>query len=144
MKCIKLKLFYLVSCIIFLSIFLISCGVFRDNGSKHYDPSQNTTTFKNPISPHDAADPFITYDYETGYYYGLFTLGDRLKIYRSRHVGNIITGGDSKVVYAANESDGIYGSIWAPEMHKGNDGKWYIYTSGTTDPSNEEKHLFVV
>ena len=30
-------------------------------------------TFRNPVSPFSAPDPFMTYDPVTGYYYALFT-----------------------------------------------------------------------
>ena len=105
---------------------------------------QNTTPFFNPVASQDTADPFMTYDEETGYYYALFTTGDMLEIFRSRHAGQIISDGDSKVIYTPCDEDSIYGSIWAPEMHKGSDGKWYIYTSGETSLDNGIKHLFVL
>ena len=41
-------------------------------------------TFKNPVSPFDAPDPFMTYDSGTGYYYALFTRGRVLELFRSR------------------------------------------------------------
>lgn len=102
--------------------------------------------FRNPVSPYDAPDPFMTYDPVTGYYYALYTQASNLELFRSRHAGSIITDGDSRVVYTANgERDGIWGDIWAPEMHRGSNGKWYIYTSGRIglDTSNP-KRLFVV
>lgn len=105
--------------------------------------NQNITPFTNPISSRDAADPFMTYDSETGYYYALFTLSNRIELFRSRYAGDILRE-DSRVVYEVNPADSIYGSIWAAEMHKGTDGKWYIYTSGQTDPQRGEKHLFVL
>jgi GH43 family beta-xylosidase len=102
-------------------------------------------TFRNPVSPHDGADPFMTYDSETGYYYALFTLGTRLELYRSRHAGSIITDRDSRVIYVPNgERDGIWGDIWAPEMHRAPNGHWYVYTSGRAKPEPSAKHLFVL
>ena len=78
----------------------------------------------NPISPIDAPDPFMTYDNETGYYYALFTRGECLELFRSRHAAGIITDNDSKIIYTFDgENDGIWGDIWAPEMHKGTNGK---------------------
>ena len=105
----------------------------------------NTTPFTNPVSHFQAPDPFMTYDKETGYYYLLFTLGDRLELYRCRQAADITMRGESKVIYYANgPRDGIYGDIWAPEMHKGSDGKWYIYTSGRMTQGAGEKRLFIV
>ena len=144
MKNSYLRILSIFLSVIMLCSHLVSCGNEGKDTDNYGDCEQNTTPFKNPVSPHDAPDPFMTYDRETGYYYALFTLSDRLEIYRSRHAGSIIKDGDSKVVYRANAADSIYGSIWAAEMHKGNDGKWYIYTSAKTHPINEEKHLFVI
>lgn len=102
-------------------------------------------SFKNPISPFDSPDPFVTYDAKTGYYYALFTRGYCLEIFRSRHAAHIIIDGDSKVIYTPDgEKHGIWGDIWAPEMHRGSDGGWYIYTSGRILPQDSEKRLFIV
>ena len=102
-------------------------------------------TFRNPVADFDTPDPFMTYDSQTGYYYALFTRHDRLEIFRSRHAGDIIRGGDAKVIYRPNgEKDGVWGMIWAPEMHKAPNGKWYIYTSGLYDPELWPKRLFVL
>ena len=49
------------------------------------------------------------------------------------------------MIYTPNgEKDGIWGAIWAPEMHRGTNGKWYIYTSGFYDPKEWPKRLFVM
>jgi len=104
----------------------------------------NTTPFYNPIYAHNAPDPFMTYDPETGYYYALFTLVDRLEIFRSKQAANILEDGDSKVVYRAYGIDGIWGDIWAPEMHRGPDGLWYIYTSGCITRGGGEKRVFIL
>ena len=104
-------------------------------------------TFRNPISPNSAADPFMTFDPVTGYYYALFTCGSRLELFRSRHAGSIITDGDSRVIYLPNgERDDIWGDVWAPEMHRGTNGKWYIYTSGRmkNQPGPGTKRLFIM
>lgn len=101
--------------------------------------------FRNPISPFDAPDPFMTFDPVTQYYYALFTRGSKIELFRSRHAGSIITDGDSRIIYTPNgERDGIWGDIWAPEMHRGSNGKWYIYTSGRINPEPSEKRLFIM
>ena len=101
-------------------------------------------TFRNPISPFSAPDPFMTYVPETGYYYALFTRGSVLELFRSRHAADICTG-ESKVIYTPDgPRDGIWGDIWAPEMHRGNNGKWYIYTSGRAQEQPGEKRLFIM
>lgn len=102
-------------------------------------------SFNKPLANFDTPDPFMTYDPITKYYYALFTRHDRLEIFRSRHAGDIIRNGESKVIYTLNgEKDGIWGMIWAPEMHRGNNGKWYIYTSGLYDPDVRPKRLFIM
>ena len=101
--------------------------------------------FRNPVSPFDAPDPFMTFDPQTGYYYALFTRGSKLELFRSHHAGSIVTDGDSRVIYTPNgERDGIWGDIWAPEMHRGSDGKWYVYTSGRIKPEPSQKRLFIM
>lgn len=102
--------------------------------------------FRNPVSPVDMPDPFMNFDPVTGYYYALFTHGAQLELFRSRHASSIVTDGDSKIIYTANgERDGIWGDIWAPEMHRGSNGKWYIYTSGRIKPEHDtEKRLFIM
>ncbi len=84
--------------------------------------------FKNPLSQENFSDPFITYDEKTGYYYFLASCQcDTVTIYRSKHVGDILTKGEKKDVYQCPESD-VWGPFWAPEMYKIGK-KWYIYTS---------------
>ena len=102
-------------------------------------------TFRNPISPFSAPDPFMTYDPVTGFYYSLFTRGRVLELFRSHHAAEICAGGESIVIYEPNgERDGIWGDIWAPEMHKAPNGKWYIYTSGRKDEQPSAKRLFIM
>ena len=102
-------------------------------------------TFRNPVSPFDAPDPFMTYDPVTGYYYSLFTRGRVLELFRSRHAADICTDGDSKVIYTPDgPRDGIWGDIWAPEMHKAPNGKWYVYSSGRMEEKPSAKRLFIM
>lgn len=105
----------------------------------------NTTQFNNPISFYDAPDPFITYDPETGYYYALHTQGDRIEIFRHKHAADVLVEGESKVIFRATGENAVWGDIWAPEMHKGPDGVWYIYTSSRTSrETGGEKRIFVL
>ncbi len=102
-------------------------------------------TFRNPISPNSWPDPFMTYDPVTGYYYSLFPKGRQLELFRSRHAANICTDGESRVIYTTNgPRDGIWGDIWAPEMHRAPSGKWYIYTSGRMEEKPSQKRLFIM
>lgn len=100
--------------------------------------------FYNPISPGDAPDPFMTYDPETGYYYAIYTQGNRLELFRHKHAAEVLKNGESKIIYRADGTNLIWGDIWAPEMHRGTDGLWYIYTSGRITKEPGEKRVFVV
>ena len=102
-------------------------------------------TFRNPISSFTAPDPFMVFDPVTKYYYALFTRGSKLELFRSRHAANVVSDGDSRIIYTPNgERDGIWGDIWAPEMHRAPNGKWYIYTSGRIRPEPSQKRIFVM
>ena len=102
-------------------------------------------TFHNPLADFDTPDPFITYDNTTEYYYSIFTRHNYLEIFRSKHLGNLIREGESKIIYRPDgEKHGIWGDIWAPEMHRGSDGKWYIYTSGRITEGKGPKRLFIL
>jgi len=104
--------------------------------------SEERVYYSNPVGDREAPDPFVTYDGVTGYYYLLYTRGKEVRIYRSRHIATIMND-ESLKVFGVPEH-GVYGCIWAPEMHK-IDGRWYIYTCGATEPSGRERRrLFVL
>jgi GH43 family beta-xylosidase len=91
--------------------------------------------FKNPLSKENFSDPFITYDKVTGYYYFIASSQcNQITIYRSKNVGDILTKGDSKVVYECG-GNSVYGPLWAPEMYKIGE-KWYVYTSCREEDSS--------
>ena len=99
--------------------------------------------YSNPVGDREAPDPFVTYDKDTGYYYLLFTRGKEVRVYRSKRLNSIMTS-ESLQVFEVGEEHGIYGSVWAPEMHKIG-GLWYIYTCGSTEPKGRERRrLFVL
>ena len=107
-------------------------------------------TFRNPLSMENGADPFMTYDPVTGYYYATKTHHTEIRIYRSRHAGDVINDNDSRVVYTTNPENKTYCAFWAPEMHKAPNGKWYIYTSSIFREEDYvenkwgEKRLFIL
>ena len=107
-------------------------------------------TFRNPLSMENGADPFMTYDPVTGYYYAMVTTYDAVRIFRSRHAATIRSDEDSLVVYTPEFENGTFCHFWAPEMHKAPNGKWYIYTSSMyrrEDYENKtwgEKRLFIL
>lgn len=99
--------------------------------------------YSNPVGDREAPDPFVTYDNKLGYYYLLYTRGREVRVYRSRRLDTIMND-QSLQVFAADGKNGIFGSIWAPEMHFYG-GLWYVCTSGSTEPEGrEERRLFVL
>ena len=98
--------------------------------------------FANPIGALESPDPFVTWDSETGYYYLLYTRWTDLCIYRSRTIGGL-RDGENRVFYTPREEDGVFGNIWAPEMHRAPNGKWYVYTSGSDTKEWGPKRLLV-
>ena len=104
-----------------------------------------TPQFSNPVGTGESPDPFVCWDAGTQHYYLLFTRGKDVCVYRSKSVATL-RDGESKVIYEPRDEDGIYGAIWAPEMHKAPNGKWYVYTSGLIKPGNSwgPKRLFIL
>ncbi|MBQ6884027.1 MAG: family 43 glycosylhydrolase [Clostridia bacterium] len=121
---------------------LLSFSIMACNGSGRRDVKYNKKPFTNPIAPQSVADPFIIYDNQTQYYYGLYTEGVHLKIYRHRHVAELFTNGEGKTIFVPDGTHGIWGDIWAPDMHKGCDGCWYVYASGRITKEPGEKRIF--
>ena len=103
----------------------------------------------NPMAYYDSPDPYMTYDKQTGYYC-LFSEWEYLKIYRSRRAANILKDNDSVVILKWTGENSIYGSLWAPEMYKAENGRWYVYSSSTYQAEFAglrwagEKRLFVL
>lgn len=106
-------------------------------------------TVVNPLPGGPAPDPCVVYDQATGYYYALYTgagadgfTASQLAISRSRTAAQLRQG-ETKVLYVTNAADRVHAYIWAPEMHKAPDGKWYIWTSGAVDPERQHKRIIV-
>ncbi len=116
----------------------------KDTPSNETKAKYNTAKFSNPISPDDTPDPFITYDADTGYYYALYTQVDRIKLFRHKHAADVFTAGESKVLYRATGKDNVWGDVWAPEMHRGSDGLWYVYSSSRIAREESGKQVFVL
>ena len=96
----------------------------------------------NPITKQPSPDPFIAYDEETEYYYCMHTAhnivnGEKrsaLKLSRAKNVSDVVDGEYMIILTQGEGEHGIYFNMWAPELFKANDGKWYIYASGFTEP----------
>ena len=98
---------------------------------------EDANMIKNPVSERISPDPFITYDDENKIYYSVYStqLEDGtyiLKVSRAKKAKEVMDGESVEIFRAGGL---IKNNVWAPEMHKGSDGKWYVYTSGFTSPS---------
>lgn len=97
--------------------------------------------YRNPLAPElDTADPSIIYNKDTGYYYGIYTGGESLTIHRTKRLRDMFCRSESATAYAASDSDGTYGFLWAPELHV-IDGVLYIYTSTHEKDTKAHKHV---
>lgn len=113
----------------------------RKNESFTFEYEKDEMGYKNPLNPTlDTADPCIYYDKKSGYYYGIYTGGDRLTMHRARRLRDMFSLSESRVVYEINPEDGTYGFLWAPEIHVF-DGVMYIYTSTHEKDTKGHKHL---
>ena len=105
----------------------------------------------NPLAGGVGPDPFVVYDAAGGYYYNLCTDASqadgmtsvRIVLRRSRHAATLRLG-EEKVIYSVTPSDGTFGLLWAPEMHRAPDGRWYVWSSAAVDSSRRNKRIFVL
>ena len=90
-------------------------------------------TFRNPVSKRPVQDPFVTWDGATGFYYLLSSNGDRVEVRRARNAAKLADSEEVSVAWrpVAGGKGAIAGNITAPELHRGDDGRWYIYASGS-------------
>ena len=93
--------------------------------------------FTNPIGDRAAPDPFVTYDAATDFYYCLYPEGTAVRIRRARQPERLFADNDVKTLFVTNAAQGVYRHLWAPEMHKSPNGRWYVYTSADTTPGPE-------
>ncbi|MBQ8907724.1 MAG: family 43 glycosylhydrolase [Clostridia bacterium] len=114
----------------------------KKNENFVYEAPKDPLGYQNPLpSQRPTPDPCIRYNPLDGYYYGIHTGDKSLTLYRARRMGNVFKGEEARVIYEANEKDGTYGLLWAPELHF-LDGCWYIYTSTREyEESLGRKHL---
>jgi GH43 family beta-xylosidase len=94
--------------------------------------------FSNPVLP-SGADPWVTY--HQGYYYYMHTLGNRLKIWKTKSVAGL-NDAESKDVWFPPAKGPNSRSVWAPELHF-IQGKWYIYYTAADDQYNDDAHRYV-
>lgn len=100
--------------------------------------AQHRRTFNNPLLP-SGADPWIIQ--HGAFYYYMQTMGDRLKIWKTRdpaELGKAI----SKTVWLPPAHTAYSRDIWAPELHF-IQGKWYIYFAAD-DGHNRTHRIYVL
>jgi GH43 family beta-xylosidase len=56
----------------------------------------------------------------------------------------VLSEGESKLIYKATGENDVWGDVWAPEMHRGTDGLWYIYSSSRVTKEEGGKKIFVL
>ncbi len=89
-------------------------------------------TFRNPVSKRPIQDPFVTWDGESGFYYLLSSTGDQIEVRRAKNAARLADSDDKYVAWRPDAKGGaITGHITSPELHRGDDGSWYIYASGS-------------
>lgn len=91
-------------------------------------------TFTNPILS-SGPDPWVIQ--KDSFYYYTHTLGDKIKIWRTKAMSRLNTATE-QVIWNRPVAGQNSNNVWAPEMHY-LDGKWYTYyTAGaTTDHSTQ-------
>ena len=86
--------------------------------------------FTNPVADIESADPCVVYDAERRWYYFVRSSGIAIAIHRSRRLVDVRKGDAKLTAWRTNAVDSVLGDIWAPELHRASNGKWYVYASG--------------
>ena len=94
-----------------------------------------TACFTNPIADVESADPCVTFDAERGCYYFMRSTGSVIEFRRARRLVDVRSGDAKCTAWMTNAADCVRGDIWAPELHRASNGKWYVYASGRLDVS---------
>jgi GH43 family beta-xylosidase len=93
-----------------------------------------------PIADVDMPDPWMIV--HNNYFYLLFTLGNRIEIWRSSSMENF-SGAQKVVVWQPGEGTEWSVDIWAPELHYIG-GVWYIYTAAAQPGKGNASHRTLV
>lgn len=92
----------------------------------------------NPLLP-AGADPWSTY--KDGYYYYTHTMGNQLKIWKTKSLGDLKNAA-GKTIWRPTEGTMYSKNIWAPEIHFLNN-KWYVYFAAD-DGKNANHRMYVL
>ncbi len=102
------------------------------------DADTRRASYTNPLLP-SGPDPWILQS--GGQYYYTHTLGDRIALWRTAHVGKLADV-DPVVVWTPPKTGANAHSIWAPELHRLG-GKWFLYYSATASGFTDDAHRAV-
>jgi len=94
-------------------------------------------TFRNPIVGRDSADPAVLK--HEGFYYLVFTEGDRITVHKSPVFTNF-RNAESRTVYNAPPGRA---NLWAPEMHYIRENL-YIYFTMDDGVADENHRMYVI
>lgn len=124
-----------------LCLLVLLLGVVACNKSPHNNtpPVTDSTTFKNPLLP-SGPDPWVIQ--YNGYYYYMNTLGDRIALYKTKEISDLVNA-EVKTVWSAPSAGANSENVWAPELHH-LQGKWYIYYTAGDSPGFSTQRTFVL
>lgn len=94
-------------------------------------------TFTNPLLP-SGADPYSFY--KDGYYYYTNTLGNRIGLWKTRHLADL-KNAEYKTIYTPPAGTMYSKELWAPEIISINN-RWYAYYAA--DDGNNNNHRMYV
>ena len=94
--------------------------------------------FTNPLLT-SGADPWVIY--KDGYYYYTNTLGNRISLWKTKHLHKLRECQPVTVWTPPSEGPNSK-AIWAPELHF-LDGKWYLYYTATDAQNDGDASRFV-
>ncbi|MBS7564710.1 family 43 glycosylhydrolase [Mucilaginibacter sp. Bleaf8] len=96
--------------------------------------------FQNPVINASRPDPYVAQ--KDGYYYFLYTKGNKIAISKTQDMSLLANAGETTVWTPPTGTDHSV-NIWAPELYFLS-GKWYIYFAAAEAGVNDSHHMFVI
>lgn len=91
--------------------------------------------FQNPLSNASMPDPYVAQ--KDGYYYFMYTRGNRIGLRKTTSMSLLSTARET-VVWTPPAGTAYSSNIWAPEMHFLS-GKWYLYFAANDGTDNAHR-----